>query len=204
MHQRRAGESGETAPTWAWPRAANGLARLKSRNLDFRVTSRCCRIDCGCDRGDRASNARPARRGQYDHAESAGRQRLLMLELRVGSDEYLEAFIRGGNKQFAVLQPRPGSLVIGHHFKTPRILAKWDRGALIEKYAHLDRGQCTARRMLQNRPNLRQRHAGEPLDELGRVRAVFEILEQRCDGHAGTAKNPVTAVALRVALDGNT
>ena len=54
--------------------------------------------------------------------------------------------------------------------------------------------------MLQDRANLLQRHAGEPLHKLGHERTVFKIFKQRCHGHAGTTEYPGAADALRVTL----
>ena len=80
-------------------------------------------------------------------------------------------------------------------------LPQRDRSALVEKYAHSGGSQCTPRGVLQDRANLLQRYAREPLHKLGHQRTVFKIFKQRCHGHAGTTEYPSAADAFRVALD---
>jgi len=55
--------------------------------------------------------------------------------------------------------------------------------------------------MVENRTNLLIRDAGKPFQELGSLRSVLEVLEQRGNRHSGATKYPITAYALRVSLD---
>ena len=55
--------------------------------------------------------------------------------------------------------------------------------------------------MLQHGSDLRQRDTREPLDELGDLSPVLEVLEQRCDRNSRTAEHPGSADTLRIALD---
>jgi hypothetical protein len=66
----------------------------------------------------------------------------------------------------------------------------------------LRRRERASRGMLQNRSGLLKAHAGKPFNELIDRRAVFEILKQRCHGHACATKQPSTAIALRVVFNG--
>jgi len=75
---------------------------------------------------------------------------------------------------------------------------------LVEEYAHLGRSQGATRRMLQYGANLLNCDAGEPLNELRYERPIFEILEERCDGHSGTTKYPGATHALGIAFDRRT
>lgn len=90
--------------------------------------------------------------------------------------------------------------ISGRHFVVRQRLPQWDGRALVEKYAHLSRSQCTPRSVLQDRTNLLERHARKPLYKLGHQRTVFKIFKQRCHRHAGTTEYPGAADALRVAL----
>jgi len=146
-------------------------------------------------------DAGPARRGQNNDGNVPRLQVLLILELRVSGDEYLEAFLLRRIQQLAVLQPRPVALVRGRYFVMRQRLTQRDRGSLVEKYAHLSGGQCAPCGVLQNRANLLQRHAREPLHKLGHQCTVFKIFKQRCHRHAGATENPCAADPIRVALD---
>ena len=55
--------------------------------------------------------------------------------------------------------------------------------------------------MLQYGANLLDGNAGKPLNELRYERAVFEVLEERCDRNPSTAKHPSPTHALRIAFD---
>ena len=75
------------------------------------------------------------------------------------------------------------------------------RRALIEENAHdSDWGQSTASRMLQHGACLLQGDALKQRSELADWNAVFEILEERSDGHPRAAKHPRPAPALGVAF----
>ena len=76
-----------------------------------------------------------------------------------------------------------------------------DRDTLVEKYAHLRGSQRAPCGVLQDRANLLQCHAREPLHKLGHQRTVFKIFKQRCHRHASTTEYPSAADAFRVALD---
>jgi hypothetical protein len=58
--------------------------------------------------------------------------------------------------------------------------------------------------MLENRANLLKRNTRKPLHELRDQSAVFEVLEQGCDRHAGSAEEPSSAHAFGIPLDGGT
>lgn len=56
--------------------------------------------------------------------------------------------------------------------------------------------------MFENRANLFQRHAGEPLYEFRHLRAVLQILKQRSNGYARAAEHPGSAGTLWIPFDG--
>ena len=75
--------------------------------------------------------------------------------------------------------------------------------ALVKQYAHYSSGsQRTSRRVFEHGANLFQRDAGKPPHELGNLRAVLEVLEQRGNGHARAAEYPGSADPLGVPFDG--
>ena len=55
--------------------------------------------------------------------------------------------------------------------------------------------------MLQHGARLLKSDAREQLGKLTYLDAVFKVLEECCDGHAGTAEQPRSAHALRVAFN---
>ena len=55
--------------------------------------------------------------------------------------------------------------------------------------------------MVENRPHLLICDAGKPLQELGGLRSILEVLEQRGNRYSGATKYPITAYALGVSLD---
>lgn len=57
--------------------------------------------------------------------------------------------------------------------------------------------------MLKHNARLLKRHAGKPLNELMDGSVVFEVLEERCHRHARASKDPRTANASGIALDGS-
>jgi hypothetical protein len=59
-----------------------------------------------------------------------------------------------------------------------------------------------ARSVIEDRARLRQRDAGEPLDELVHGRVVFQVIEQCGDWDPSAAEHPGPAHAAGVALDG--
>ena len=54
--------------------------------------------------------------------------------------------------------------------------------------------------MFQGISDLIKRNTGKPFDELRRLRAILQILEQRGEGHTGTTKDPHAADPLRIAI----
>src|SRR5450432_1001903 len=94
-----------------------------------------------------------------------------------------------------------GAEKCGRYFVMRQRLMQRDRGALVEKYAHLSWSQCAPRDVLQDRANLLQRHARELLHKLRHQRSVFKIFKQRCLRHTGITEYPSAADAFRVALD---
>lgn len=77
------------------------------------------------------------------------------------------------------------------------VFAKRDRRALVEKDAHSGRFE-RAGGVLKHGADLFKRDARKPGNKVGNLSPVFEILEQGCDGNAGTAKHPSATHALGV------
>lgn len=75
--------------------------------------------------------------------------RLLISEIRIGRDQHVERFFLCDSEQFPVFQRRPTALVSRDYLVLRRhpALRRWR--ALVEKDAHLGRGKCAARGMLQ-------------------------------------------------------
>lgn len=55
--------------------------------------------------------------------------------------------------------------------------------------------------MFENGASLFGRYAGKPLHELGNLRAILEVLEQRGDGYARTVEHPGSADTPRIPFD---
>lgn len=73
--------------------------------------------------------------------------------------------------------------------------------ALIKEYPHSGGDLRAFRRVFEYGADLIQTNAGEPLDKLGGLGAVFEVLEQRGDGYARATKHPGSADPFGVSLD---
>jgi len=56
------------------------------------------------NRSDGALDARPARRAEYNNGDTPRREVLLILQVRISRNEYLEAFLLGYIEQLAVFQ----------------------------------------------------------------------------------------------------
>ena len=74
--------------------------------------------------------------------------------------------------------------------------------ALVEQDTHSSGSQRTPRCMFEHGANLFRRDAGKPLHELGNLRAILEVFEQRGNGHARAAEHPGSAYPLGVPFDG--
>jgi len=77
------------------------------------------------------------------------------------------------------------------------MLAKRDRGALVEENAHSSRFE-RAGGVLKHGTDLRERDAREPGNKVRDLGPVFEVLEQGRDGNAGAAKHPSATYALGI------
>ena len=76
--------------------------RALSWNLDFRVATLRSPVDRMNNRSDGTLNARPARRAEYNDGDTARRELLLIFQVRISRNEYLEAFLPGHVEQLAV------------------------------------------------------------------------------------------------------
>ena len=81
-----------------------------------------------------------------------------------------------------------------------KLLPQRGRGALVKEDSHLRRCKGAKGGVLKDGSRLSQCHAGKPFDELANENAVFKVLEQSCDRHAGSTKYPGSAHAFRDAL----
>ena len=54
--------------------------------------------------------------------------------------------------------------------------------------------------MFENQPNLFFGDAGEPVQEFGHVRSIFDVLEESCHWHSRAAEHPCAAHAIREAF----
>ncbi len=82
-----------------------------------------------------------------------------------------------------------------------KVFTKRYRRALVEKDAHSSRFERSGR-VLKHRPDLRERDARKPGNEVRDLGPVFEILEQRGNRNARAAKNPRATNALGVTFNG--
>lgn len=74
------------------------------------------------------------------------------------------------------------------------------RRTLIEKYAHLRRGQSAAGSVLQHGARLLQRDTREQFNDLADWHAIFEVLEEGRDRYTRTAEHPGTADTFGIAF----
>ena len=79
---------------------------------------------------------RPACRGDHYYGDIAGREILLILQVRISGDEDTEPFFLGVVEQLPVLEFGPAALVSRHYLVLRQNPLKWDRSTLVEQYAH--------------------------------------------------------------------
>lgn len=147
-------------------------------------------------------DARPTG-GQQDHdGHAAPRQVLLVLEVRVGGHEDLEPGLFCSRDQFPVLKLRPASFMCCRDFVAQEYLAQWRRCALVKENLHSGSCQRAPGCVFKHRARLVRRDTWEPLDEVEHRRVVFEVLEQRRDGHPCASKDPSAAHTVGVSFYG--
>lgn len=78
--------------------------------------------------------------------------------------------------------------------------AQWRGCTLVEEDAHSDWRQRAARGVLKDGSGLFERDAGEPLDKVGHVCTVLQILEEGGYGDAGATEDPGPTHACWIAL----
>lgn len=88
------------------------------------------------DPGDVTSDARPARRHQYEHADPSVRQVLLVAEVLVRGDDDVEAFGLGAGEQLPVLEVVPAPLVCGLDGVVRQVIPQGHGCPLIEEEPH--------------------------------------------------------------------
>lgn len=172
----------------------------RSRDLDLCVRSRPSRINGGGDKLTCSFDARPTGCAQRYNCNESDCEVLLVLEIQIGRDQYLEALRFSCSEQLAILERGPTVFVGRNHLVVQQKVAQWRRRALVEKDSHLHRGQRTSSGVLQHRTCLIERDAGEQLDELTDRHPVFEVLKQGRERHARAAEDPGPADALGVAF----
>ena len=147
------------------------------------------------------ANARPACCRKNDDGNSSGSEVLLVLEIGVGGNKYLESVRFRRAQQVAILQRGPTKLISGGDTMTCERMPQRNRGSLVKQDTHLCSQQRGSGRVFQDVTRLRHGYAGKPLDELMNRGILFQVLEKCGNGNPRTAENPSTAYAVRVALD---
>lgn len=79
------------------------------------------------------------------------------------------------------------------------MLAKWYRRALVEENLHSRCFQAMSR-VLQNGAGLLHGDARKPFHEIGKLRAILEILEKSDNRHTRATKHPTATNALGITL----
>lgn len=128
---------------------------------------------------------------------------LLGPEVLIGSDKDLKALSRSCCQQFTIFQGASATLEHRFHLMRVQEFAQRYGRPLIKEYAHsgnLGRSQAF-RCMVEHRPHLLGRNAREPLNELGNLRPIFEILEKGADRDPRATKYPCATDTLRVTFD---
>ena len=97
----------------------------------------------------------------------------------------------------------PTPLVVGFDLMGVEDDLQGNRRSLIEENTQSDNlGRIKALGgVVQDGTHLLVRYAREPIQELGGLRSVLEVLEQCVNRHAGTSENPLAAHAPQVSLN---
>ena len=146
-------------------------------------------------------NARPTRCRENNDSNSPGCKVLLIPEIGVGGNKYLEPLLFGRTQQLTILQSSPAKLISSEDTVIRERLPQRNRCSLVKQNSHLCGQQSRPGCVLQNVTSLRQGNAGEPLNELMDRGVFFEVLEERGNRNPRASENPGTTYAIRVALD---
>jgi len=114
----------------------------------------------------------------------------LVLEVLVRGDQHLEPSRLSSRDEFAILQAGPSALVRCFHDVAGMCVAQWGRRVLIKENEHSRHRQGSTCSVLQHTASLLDGNALEPLNELVHRGIVFEVLKERGNRHARTAKDP--------------
>ena len=170
------------------------------RNLNFDIRARQGLVDRFGDALSYNLDAWPARRREHHDRYAAINEMLLVLQVRVRCHEHLEARRLRPVQQFPVLQRRPSTLVGGLNRMLLKQPPKRRRRTLVEEYSQ-SLGGSAARDVLKHLAHLLDCDAREPADKIVDRSAIFEVLEQRSDGHTRAVEDPRTTDTAGVLLD---
>ena len=143
----------------------------------------------------------PARRIEDQYSDLATRQILLILQALIGGDQKLEASGFCLGKQLPVAKRLPAQLKCGGDEVSVEKATQWTRSTLIEQHPHSGNVQGS-RRVLQYRAGLLKTYTGKPLDNVGELGPVLQVLKKSRNGNTSAAKYPGTTDALRISLNG--
>src|ERR1051325_4347381 len=71
---------------------------------------------------------------QNDYCKFVAGKRLVMRDIPISCDNFIEAFRLGRRYKIAILQHGPASLMSGNHLMTEEMSAKWPGDAMVEEY----------------------------------------------------------------------
>jgi len=137
-------------------------------------------------------NARPTCCGENNDSNTSGCKVLLVAEIGVSGDKYLESLIFCRTQQLAVLESSPAKLVGGGDTVIGESLPQRNRSPLVKQDTHLCSQQSGPGRVFQDVASLRQGNAGKPLNELMDGGVCFEVLKESSDRNPSAAENPGT------------
>lgn len=143
----------------------------------------------------------PTRRSENDHGDLSGCEVLLVPEIGVSGDKYLESLLFGRTQQLAVLQGSPTKFISGGDAVACKCLPQRNRRSLVEQDAHLCGQQSGPGRMFQDMACLRQGNTWEPFDELVNRGIFLKVFKERSNRNSRTTKDPGPTQALRVTLN---
>ena len=128
-------------------------------------------------------DSRPTRRLNNNNGHPSTSKVLPILQILVRGNEDFELCLLVSRDKFAILQAGPASFV-GCFYQVPNErAAQRRRRALVKQNAHLRHFERTSCCVLEHGAGLIDSHAGKPIDKLVYRGVVFEVLEQRGDGH---------------------
>lgn len=180
-----------------------GIRRTRgsARHADFPVGACGGAIYSFYDHWKSLPDARPTGGKQHHDRQVTTCEVLLVLEVSICGYENFKSCCLSSSDQISVLKFRPSAFIcrldrMGHERPSKR-----RRRALIKKHLHSGDFEGAAGSVFEYGSGLLGSDPRKPFNEIVKRGVIFQVFEERRDGHASTCKYPGTAHAAGVSLN---